>query len=142
MVNNSNTNWWNGNNNIQVSTSGDVKVLTTTSSSNHFAPATEPTTDVSKVIYFPPSFACEFDITEISSTIYLQLYDGNVSSNNIAIASTGHWKAVYDGSDYVLYKNGVYQGSKTGYNGNARVNIQCWSSGVTVKFKNFRIYSI
>ena len=140
----SNPKWWNQNNAINISTDGDMKVLTTTATGNQCRPATEKTTDSTKVIYFSPSFICEFEVTEITGSWVLQTYDGSVNQNPY-INSIGRYKIVYDGETVKYYKDDATSpfSQKSGFTGlTAMVGFQCWSSGQTLKYKNFKIYPI
>ena len=140
----SNIKWWNQNSAINISTDGDVKVLTTTASGNQYRPATEQTTDSTKVISFSPSFICEFEVTEITGSWVLQTYDGSVNQNPY-ISTTGRYKIVYDGETAKYYKDDATSpfSQKSGFTGlDAMVGFQCWSSGQTLKYKDFKIYPI
>ena len=140
----SNPKWWNQNNAINISTDGDMKVLTTTATGNQCRPATEKTTDSTKVIYFSPSFICEFEVTEITGSWVLQTYDGSVNQNPY-INSIGRYKIVYDGETVKYYKDDATSpfSQKSGFTGlTAMVGFQCWSSGQTLKYKNFKVYPI
>ena len=139
-----NPKWWNHNNAISVSTDGDVKVLTTTANANQYRPASEQTSDSTKVISFPSSFICEFEVTEITGSWVLQTYDGSVNQNPY-ISTTGRYKIVYDGETAKYYKDDATSpfSQKGGFTGlDAMVGFQCWSSGQTLKYKNWKLYLI
>ena len=140
----SNTKFWNNSNNIQITTNNGVKELTTTASANQYRPATEQTSDSTKVISFNSPFVWEFEVTEITGNWVVQVYDGSVNSNPY-ISSTGKYKVVYDGATVKCYKDDSTNpfSNKTGYtNLSVMLGFQCWSSGQTLKYKNFKIYPI
>ena len=125
------------------STDGDVKVVTSSTTNAHHFPATTQSSSWDNVLYFPPSFVCEFEVTEIDRW-RLQLYDNSVNQTSY-IEQTGKYKIVYDGTSGKFYKDDSTTPFSTNNNFtglDCRIGVSCFTNGGVLKYKNFKIYPI